>query len=444
MKTRRVPPRSLSILALAWVLVAGCGASDDSIRSLTILHTNDLHARFLPDDEDRGGFAHLAVAIRSECARAAACLVLDAGDLVQGSPVSSVHRGVPVFDVANLMGIDVSTLGNHEFDYGWEMIAEFLEAAEFPVVTANVVDGEGTLLADEPYVVLEAGGIRIGVIGVLTKDLPYLTTSDKYGPWKILPVVETVERYLSEVAKQADLVVVLGHLVDEEETAILERARDVPVVVSGHGHDRRERPKVVDGRVGVRVEAYGRELGRLDLRIDTRSRTVVDWSWKAIPIDASRIEPDPSVAKRVDAWESEIAERADVTIGESRRHFPRGEVRTLVERALRETMQADLAYVNPGGIRDALPRGPILVRHVWNVMPFDNHVVVGEFTGRELPRWLAEERGLDPRRFYRLATMDFCVATWRDRGTADLAVTDTGLLVRDVIVDWIRKRGVIE
>jgi 2',3'-cyclic-nucleotide 2'-phosphodiesterase (5'-nucleotidase family) len=434
----------LSSLALALVLAAGCGASDESIRSLTILHTNDLHARFLPDDEDRGGFAHLAGAIRSECDRVEACLVLDAGDLVQGSPVSSLHRGVPVFDVANLMGIDVTTLGNHEFDYGWETIAKFLETAEFPVVTANVVDDEGTLLADEPYVVLEAGGIRVGVIGVLTEDLPYLTTSDKFEPWQILPVAETVDRYLPEVAKQADLVVVLGHLLDEEETAILERARDIPVVVSGHGHDRREGPKVVDGRVGVRVEGYGRELGRLDLRVDVRSRTVVDWSWRAIPIDASRLEPDPAVAKRVDAWEAEVAERADVAIGEARRHLPHDEVRTLVEQALRETMQADLAYVNPGGIRDALPRGSILVRHVWNVMPFDNHVVVGEFAGRELPRWLAAERGLEPDRTYRLVTMDFCVATWRDRGTADLAVTDTGLLVRDVIVEWIRKRGVLE
>jgi 2',3'-cyclic-nucleotide 2'-phosphodiesterase (5'-nucleotidase family) len=119
-------------------------------------------------------------------------------------------------------------------------------------------------------------------------------------------------------------------------------------------------------------------------------------------------------------------------------------VRALVERALRETMHADLAYVNPGGIRDSLPRGTIRVRHVWNVMPFDNHVVVGEFAGRDLPRSLVEERRLDPDTIYRLATMDFCAATWKDRGAADLPFTNTGRLVRDVIIDWIRKRGVLE
>jgi 2',3'-cyclic-nucleotide 2'-phosphodiesterase (5'-nucleotidase family) len=443
----RVPTttsRLFSIFALTFVLVGGCGASEEPVRSLTILHTNDLHARFLPDDADRGGFAHLAAVIRSECDRAEACLVLDAGDLVQGSPVSSIHKGVPVFEVANLIGFDASTLGNHEFDYGWRMIPRFLETAEFPIVAANVVDSEGKSLADGPYVVLEAGGIRVGVIGVLTADLPYLTTSDRYGPWTPLPVVDTVRRYASELSAEADLVVVLGHLVAKEEEAILTEAPEVPVVVSGHGHEGLDSPIVVDERIGVRVEGYGRELGRLDLRIDTRTDTVVDWSWKAIPIDADRIAPDPRVAERIAAWESEVAEHAAVTIGESKRYFQRDEVRALVERALRETMRADLAYVNPGGIRDSLPRGPIRVRHVWNVMPFDNHVVVSEVAGRDLPRSLIEERRLDPERIYRLATMDFCVATWKDRGTADLRVTKTGRLVRDVIIDWIRKQGVLE
>jgi 2',3'-cyclic-nucleotide 2'-phosphodiesterase (5'-nucleotidase family) len=444
MKTSKTTSRSLSILALAFVLVGGCSASDESVRSLTILHTNDLHARFLPDDAGRGGFAHLAAAIRSECDRAEACLVLDGGDLVQGSPVSSIHKGVPVFEVVNLMGFDASTLGNHEFDYGWKMIARFLDTAEFPIVTANAIDPDGALLADAPYVVLEAGGIRVGVIGALTADLRYLTTSDKYGSCTVLPVAETVRRYASEVADKVDLVVLLGHLLAEEEEAVLAGIPEIPVVVSGHGHEGLASPMVVDGRIGVRVQAYGRELGRLDLRIDTRTDTLLDWSWKAIPIDADSVVPDARVAERIAAWESEIAEQAGAIIGESKRHFPRDDVKALVERALRETMRADLAYVNPGGIRDSLPMGSIRVRNVWNVMPFDNNVVVGEFAGRDLPRSLVEERRLDPDRIYRLATMDFCVATWKDRGAADLQVTDTGRLVRDVIIDWIRNRGVLE
>jgi len=436
--------RWFGALVLALVLGPGARAADDPVRSLTILHTNDLHARMLPDDRGRGGFARLAAAIRRECDGARACLVLDAGDLVQGSPVSSVYQGVPIFEVANLMGIDASTLGNHEFDYGWRMIPRYRKAARFPIVTANVVDDDGDLLADRPWVVLKTGGVRVGIIGVLTADLPFLTTSDKIGPWRVLPVVTTVARYAAEVARQADLVVVLGHLEEEEEDAILAEVPGVPVLVSGHEHDGLDAPKVVDGRVGVRVRGYGRELGRLDLRIDVERDAVVDWKWKAIAIEAEGLEPDPRVAERVAAWESEIAERTEEIIGEAKRFFPRDEVRALLERILRESAGADLAYVNPGGIRDTLSPGPIRVRHVWEIMPFDNHVVVGEFAARDLPSWLVKERGLDPDRTYRLATMDFCVATWKDRGTADLKVTDTGRWVRDVMVEWIRKRQVLD
>jgi 2',3'-cyclic-nucleotide 2'-phosphodiesterase (5'-nucleotidase family) len=441
MRSRRL---AIPVLALALALGPGARAKDGSVRSLTILHTNDLHGRMLPDPQGRGGFARLAAAIRRECDHARACLVLDAGDLAQGSPVSSIYRGVPIFEVANLVGFDASTLGNHEFDYGWRMIPRFREAARFPIITANVVDDDGALLADRAWVVLKRGGVRVGIIGVLTGELRFLTTSDRIGPWQVLPVVKTVGRHATEVARRADLVVVLGHLSDEEEDAILAELPGVPLLVSGHEHDGLDVPKVVDGRVGVRVRGYGRELGRLDLQVDVEADAVVDWKWKTIPIEAEGPEPDPRVAARVARWEAAVADRTEEVIGEAKRLFPREEIRTLLERILRESEGADLAYVNPGGIRDTLPPGPLRVRHVWNVMPFDNHVVVGELAGRDLPDWLVKERGLDPDATYRLATMDFCVATWRDRGSADPTVVDTGRLVRDVMVEWIRKRQVLE
>jgi len=429
---------------VAVVLLLGCGAGDPSTRTLTILHTNDLHARLVSDDRGRGGFARLAALIDRECGAAAACLVLDAGDLVQGSAVSSMFRGLPIFEVANGLGLHASTLGNHEFDYGWRRIPEFLETAEFPVVTANVVDSAGKLLADAPYVVLETGGLRVGVIGVLTADLPYLTVAEKYEPWKVLPVVDTVKRWLPEVAKKSDLVLVLGHLTDDEENAILSGIEEIVALVSGHGHAGLDRPRMLEGRVAVRAAAYGRELGRLDLRLDAKSSAVIDWKWQIIPVRSAGVEPDPAVAKRVAYWEKKVAESIDVPIGRSKRLLRHAEVRALLERALRESTGSDLGYVNPGGVRDTLPEGRLLARHVWNVMPFDNHVVVGEFRGRDLPYFLIEERRLDPDRTYRLATMDFVATTWKERRSADLDFTDTGRLVRDAVIEWIRKRGVVD
>src|SRR6266513_1703656 len=112
-----IPRRLLCV----WFLLFTCLApARDQLHPLTILHTNDLHARLLPDAKQRGGFAQLATVIRRERAGCHSCLLLSAGDLVQGSPVSTLYRGLPVYEIANMFGFTANTLGNHEFDYGWQ------------------------------------------------------------------------------------------------------------------------------------------------------------------------------------------------------------------------------------------------------------------------------------------------------------------------------------
>src|SRR5215475_12946728 len=94
-------------------------------RELTILHTSDLHARMLPDSRDGGGFAYLAAMIRREKMGCGHCLYLDAGDLVTGTPVSTMFKGIPIYEIANRVAPDAFTLGNHDFDYGWKQVERF-------------------------------------------------------------------------------------------------------------------------------------------------------------------------------------------------------------------------------------------------------------------------------------------------------------------------------
>src|ERR1700684_3992823 len=141
------------------------------IKPLTILHSNDLHAHLVPDDRDNGGFARLATEVRRQKTQCPACLYLNAGDLVQGTPVSTLFHGVPVYEIANLLGFDASTLGNHEFDYGWGRVQEFARIAHSPVLSANVVDANGKSITGQPYVIKTVGGIRVAIIGVVLSDL---------------------------------------------------------------------------------------------------------------------------------------------------------------------------------------------------------------------------------------------------------------------------------
>jgi 2',3'-cyclic-nucleotide 2'-phosphodiesterase (5'-nucleotidase family) len=423
------------------LLLASCAPAADNVRSLTILHTNDLHARLLPDAGQLGGFAYLATAIRQEKAKSEATLVMNGGDFVQGTPVSTIFQGVPVFEVANQLGYDVNTLGNHEFDYGWQKIVEFLSVAKFPTVSANVTDEQGNLLTKEAYVIREVNGIRIAIIGALTAGLPSLTRKDFRGPWTAQPVAETVRKYARELRDKVDLVVVLSHIFDDEEDQILRDVPEVNVIISGHNHGGQQEVKEVDGRICVKVRAYGREMGRLDLRVDVPGKRVASYEWKKIPIDATRIPPDEAVAKLVADWEAKVEKVVDVPIGESKRKLSRREVQSLMEEATRQAMHADLAYMNLGGVRDELPAGKILARHVWNIMPFDNLAVAGRFRGSELPAEMTEGRSIDPAREYRVVTNDFVAEQWRASG---LEFPETGPLVRDIFIEWIKTKQVIE
>src|SRR5713226_1126129 len=157
----------VQLLPLFLLLFAGFAPAQEQPRSLTILHTNDLHARLLPDGKKRGGFTHMVTAIRREREGCNSCLLLNAGDLVQGSPVSTLFKGRPVYELANLFGFDASTIGNHEFDYGWKKISEFIRVARFPIVSANETDDKGRLLARRPFLIQTVNGIRVAIIGEL-------------------------------------------------------------------------------------------------------------------------------------------------------------------------------------------------------------------------------------------------------------------------------------
>ncbi len=438
-----LPSRNLRFLCLA-LLWAGLAPLASQVRDLTILHTNDLHARLLPDGRRQGGFAHLAAAIRREQAGCGHCLLLDGGDLVQGTPVSTLYRGLPVFEVRNLFRPDVATLGNHEFDYGWRRAREFLRVAKFPIVSANVQDENGRLFT-QPYVVRPVNGVRVAVIGAMLEQFRAMSIPELVGPWRAAPVVEAARRYAAEVRERSDLVVLLGHIAPEEEDRLLAEAPEVAVIISGHLHRGLEEPKAREKRVVVRVRAYGVELGRLDLKVDVANKAVASSSWNRIPIDSTLTPAAPDVARAVARWEAKVARQVDLPIGEARREIAGRDLKLLMEQAMIEQSGVELAYMNQGGVRDFLPKGPLLARHVWNVMPFDNTVVVAKVRGRDLPKAVVDGRPIDPERDYTLAVNNYVAANQvTELGTSNLQFSRSGPLQRDQLIAWIRKKRVLE
>jgi 2',3'-cyclic-nucleotide 2'-phosphodiesterase (5'-nucleotidase family) len=417
------------------------------VKTLTILHTNDLHSRLTPLENKHGGFAYLASVIRNERAHCSDCILVNAGDLAQGSPVSTIFHGLPVFEIANLFGFDAATLGNHDFDYGWMQTRKFLSVSKYPLVSANIVSDKGDLITRDPYVILNVNGLRVAVIGAMTDTLKTLTVPKLLGEWHTTPVAETVRKYARELKSKSDLIVLVAHVTGEEEKDVLAHVPEIPVLVTGHLHNGLPEAMNEQGRLLVRVRGYGEELGRLELKVDTAKKAVVSWNWKKIPVDSTTTPAAEDVAREVQRWEDEVSARVDRPLAVSKRAFTKPEVKKIMEQAMCQMTGANFAFMNQGGVRDIIPEGQLRERNIWNIMPFDNRVVTGTFKGKDLPAVVLNGAQVDPERTYTLAVSDFTAAN--QQTNENLRVTglsfpgDSGLF-RDLLIDWFRKKKVIE
>ena len=436
---------SIRGLAPFFVVLALGATARGEIRKLTILHTSDLHARVIPDREGRGGFAEVAAVLRAQREGCGHCIHLNGGDLITGMPVSTLFEGVPVFKIANKLGIDALTIGNHEFDHGWRQISEFRRAAEFPLLSANALGPDGRTVGDAPYAIVRVNGLRVAVIGLVMDDLHNLLTPATQGPVRTTPVPETARRIARELAGRVDLVVALGHMYQTEGSEILREAPEVSVVVEGHNHRGRPEMERVEDRVAVGLRGYGVEVGRLDLEVDTETKRLVSASWQAIPVQGGLRAPD--VGRLVDKWERRVSGIVDQPIGEARREIPHEELRVLMEQAVLEEMQADFTHQNRGGVRDILRKGVIRQREWFNIMPFDNAMMVANVRGSQVSEALRVGRPVEPESQYVVALTDYAVNNpiLRDElGLDGMQFRPTGLLLRQLLIDWTRKKTVLE
>jgi len=415
--------------------------AQDDVRTLTILHVNDLHAQL-------GAFPYLAAEVRHQREGCPACIFLNAGDMVQGSPVSTLYNGAAVYELANMLGIDAATIGNHEFDYGWQAVQGFGRIAHFPLLSDNVRDTHGRFLTGKGYVIMNVGGVRVAIIGLVMGDLAgNYATLDEVGPWQVKPVFEAIHRTAAELKGRADLIIALGHLNVAEAAAILAEAPEVSIAVVGHVHDGYAEMQQNGHRYAVEVKAYGVELGRLDIRFDLTKHEIVSAAWKHIPVDSETIAPAPDVAKEVAKWEEKVSRIVDVPIGEARHPFSKEQLRPMIEQAMAEATGADFGFITTGDVHTTLPEGKLLARSIWNMLPFEDHVVVGRFKGRELPAAITARYPVEPDREYKVAVTQYLAinqASPSQLSATGLKFPVTGPRQRDAMLAWVSKKKILD
>ncbi|SHH58634.1 bifunctional metallophosphatase/5'-nucleotidase [Cognatishimia maritima] len=401
--------------AAALAMTTGMAAAD---YALTILHTNDFHARFEPisrfdsgcseesnaEGKCYGGSARLKSAVDAARAQYENTILVDGGDQFQGTLFYTYYKGKLAAEMMNTLGYDGMTVGNHEFDDGPEVLRGFMDAVSFPVLMSNAdVSAEPALAGVlKKSTVIEKGGEKIGMIGLTPEN-----TDELSSPGDNITFTRAVDAVQAEVdrltAEGINKIIVLSHSGYATDKMVAENTTGVDVIVGGHTNtylsnvsDRAEGPypTVVGDTQIVHAYAYGKFLGQLNVVFDDDGKVVSAMgeplimdrfiaenagvkariAEAAVPLDEIRNKVVASAAEMIDG------ERANCRTKECA-------MGNLVADAMLDRVKdqgIQIALANGGGIRASIDAGDVTMGEVYTVLPFQNTLSTFFITGETL------------------------------------------------------------
>jgi len=324
---------------------------------LTILHTNDLHARI----EKLPFISAMVKRIRQEVAdQGGHTLLWDAGDAEDRILLESdVTKGAAIVAMMNAVGYDAAALGNATVvTYGPDNLQRLAEAANFPIVVANLSWSETGQVVEGavPYQLLELGGIKLGVVGLTA---PF----DAYGifgtqSFNAPAVVSELVRHLRE--QGASVIAVLSHLGLEGDKALAQEVDGIHLIVGGHSHDTLEQPLEVNDTLIAQAGAYGNRVGRIDLEIDNSSGRILRRTSRLIPVDTSEV--DDRVVEAIEEQITLVQGLLSRPVGQTTtflnlNYFQECALGNFMTDVLRDRMKTEIAFVVTGMLDEAIQAG---------------------------------------------------------------------------------------
>ena len=426
-RTRRSPSALIAVVAAIFV-AAGCVSSTNVVVTpppagnaaalaadrIQILHTNDIHGHLDVTDTVQGGSGSfsqgglVAVAQQIERLRARAperTLLVDAGDAWQGTYISNENKGQAVTQIMALLKYDAQAVGNHDFDWGQDVLKQRTQEAGFPFLCANCVDASGAVPSYlKPYAVKDLGIVKVAMIGLILPSAASIIKDTSLGGMRFLPLAASVRKYLPEMKRQADLMVAITHvglepLVQEGDRALATAVPELDVIVGGHSHTALRAATTVGSTIIVQTGAYTANLGDLELVIDPATKKVVSSPTRSnelLPVAGAKGAPSDLVKKVqaiVDDRKAEGKKYTERVVGRLANALdnPRAECGLgnliadgLLEYGRSAGWNSDVAFYNMAGVRAPLPAGEIKYGQLYQVLPFTNVVMSLDLTGRQL------------------------------------------------------------
>src|SRR5688572_2204495 len=381
---------AFALIFVAFFTSALSQRTDCNIR-VTLLQVNDVY-QFSPVDQNtKGGLARVLTLKKSIQEENPNTLFLLAGDTISPSVESITYKGAQMIEAWNAIGLDYATFGNHEFDFGPDVLKQRMQESKFGWIAANVIDTKTgkPFGGAEPFVIREFGGVKVGIFGLV---LPETKITSKPGAdVEFRNPCDTAKRMVSELHDRgAKVVVALTHLSMREDKEVA-RCADVDVIIGGHEHS------LLESHAGsapiFKMTADARELGRIDLNISQRTGELESIDWKVIEVTRETDEaPEFSVVyKKYSTLLAQLTKpvgrtsvRLDARSAENRTRETN--VGNFITDAFRKATASDVALLNGGSIRadNLFPVGQLTVRDVLSMLPFKNKIVKIEITGATL------------------------------------------------------------
>ena len=396
---------------------------------IVLLHTCDLHGNILPTENyegktNLGGLARCATVIRQIRQQEKKCLLVDAGDTIQGAAISYLTNGRVMVKALNLLRYDAWCWGNHEFDWGLDKLAICGEQAQMPILNANVVRGSDdsaarVLACIKPYRIVEVDGVKIGLIGLNTPGVPNWSRPQLIHGLKFADSVETLKTIIPAVQRAGAKVLVLvchqgyregGDDHANQINAIAQTFPELDVIIGGHTH--RNFPEFkVNNVLYSQADYFGIHLGRVDLTFDTEAGRVTHRESKTIVMD-EQVPLDQELLKACGQEIDQAQKVSETILGEAKGDFdvrgaPRREspVHNLICESIAEALRARSVRVDAvvHGIfeRRGLVKGAITIGDVWKVVPYENYIGVLQLIPDQLREVLEENAATYEKREFR-------------------------------------------
>lgn len=407
---------------------------------LTLAYTSDVHSRVDPFPDDfyyrvyagKGGYARLATMVANVRRSHPNTLVMDSGDYLQGTPYFNWFKGEVEMKAMSMVGYDAATIGNHEFDNGFQALFRLLPLFKGPLIATNVSSDPALSV---PYRVLQAGPLRVGVFGLLAKA-DGLITPNHFAPARYHDPIATARAAVAKLQHEADVIVALSHMgtvppwSDEDEghpecgescelpepaitdEVVAERVPGIDVILSGHTHVMIKRPKVIrSGSHRTLIVSPGYGGGYLGvLTAEVRDGDIVRFDNNLVPVDRAAA-PDARVESLIAPYRAKLDQSMKDVIGYAVGDFRRyggkdteSSLNNLIADATflgarRVDPAVDFAMSSSGTPRNHILAGPIQQEEVFFALPFDSQIVVVDVPGEMIPDLLQlRRRASEPKR----------------------------------------------